>query len=83
MRTFEFFPFTGSLPRAVERAMRLGAIGVSIILGLVPISSNAGPGVSPPGATTQDDIEVFDSVGNLYQDSLIRTHGPNCEGRWT
>ena len=19
----------------------------------------------------------------LYQDSLIRTHGPNCEGRWT
>jgi hypothetical protein len=20
---------------------------------------------------------------DLYQDSLIRTHGPNCEGRWT
>jgi two-component system, sensor histidine kinase len=22
-------------------------------------------------------------VATLYQDSLIRTHGPNCEGRWT
>ena len=68
MRRFAFFPFTRSLPRAVEKAMRLGAIGLSIILGLVPISSNAGPGVSLPGATTQDDIEVFDSVGNLLGD---------------
>jgi hypothetical protein len=26
-------------------------------------------------------IEALDYT--LYQDSLIRTHGPNCEGRWT
>jgi hypothetical protein len=79
MRRFAFFPFTRSLPRAVERAMRLGAIGLSIILGLVPISSNAGPGVSLPGATTQDDIEVFDSVGNLLGDFGCGDT-PGCSG---
>ena len=28
---------------------------------------------------------LFRDLGfaDLYQDSLIRTHGPNCEGRWT
>jgi len=29
-------------------------------------------------------LEPFAAAGaELYQDSLIRTHGPNCEGRWT
>jgi hypothetical protein len=72
-------PFTRSLPRFVERGMRLGAIGLSIILGLVPISSNAGPSVSLPGATTQDDIEVFDSVGNPVGDFGCGDT-PGCSG---
>jgi hypothetical protein len=79
MRTFAFFPFTGSLPRAVERAVRLGAIALSIILGLVPISSNAGPTVSLPGATTQDEIEVLDSVGNVLGDFGCGDT-PGCSG---
>jgi hypothetical protein len=31
-----------------------------------------------------DKLGLAKIVGQpLYQDSLIRTHGPNCEGRWT
>lgn len=79
MRALAFFPFTRSSPRALERATRLGAILLSVILGLVPISSNAGPAVSLPGATTQDDIEVFDSVGNLLADFGCG-ETPGCSG---
>ena len=28
-------------------------------------------------------LRVLKRGRTLYQDSLIRTHGPNCEGRWT
>lgn len=68
MRIFAFFPLAQFFMRDAKRAMACGAFVLSIILALVPISSNAGTGVSLPGATTQDDIEVFDSLGNLLGD---------------
>ena len=36
------------------------------------------PDRPPPSARGQAQPDA-----SLYQDSLIRTHGPNCEGRWT
>ena len=68
MRIFAFFPVAQFFMRNAKRAMARGAFVLSVILGLVPLSSNAGTGVSLPGATTQDDIEVFDSLGNLLGD---------------
>jgi hypothetical protein len=79
MRAFVFFPHTRPLRRTFDRAMRLGAIWLSIILGLVPTSSNASPGVSLPGAVTKDDIEVFDAVGNLLGDFGCGD-APGCSG---
>ena len=43
-------------------------------------------GLSDPDAIARAETQSLkrrSPIDGLYQDSLIRTHGPNCEGRWT
>ena len=35
------------------------------------------------GSNRSNRLQASSAFDALYQDSLIRTHGPNCEGRWT
>ena len=49
-----------------------------------PDGSDDDPYKSLAGKVVRIDRDRGDPLLNaLYQDSLIRTHGPNCEGRWT
>jgi hypothetical protein len=50
--------------------------------GPCPTGTMVSLGCSSPLRDTVLSLSAL-GVCALYQDSLIRTHGPNCEGRWT